>query len=144
MKIGQEVRSKVEQTPVRHMQEGKKEFRQLVQTHAHKIEQNELQRLVDNITEQGKKITQMRSFRDLAKFKRMIKDFLDKTVYNGLSLKESRSFHGNSFNHKLITVEEIDEKLVQLTEDMMDQEKKNVDLLGLIGEIEGLLINLYT
>lgn len=144
MKIGQEVRSKVEQTPVRQVQDGKKEFRQLVQTQSHKIEQNELRRLVDDITEQGKKIAHFRSFRDLAKFKRMIKDFLQKTVHNGLSLKESRSFHANSFNQKLTTVDEIDEKLVQLTEDMMDQEKKNVDLLGLIGEIEGLLINLYT
>src|SRR5690625_2446312 len=111
MKISQEIRSKVEQTPIRKVTEGKKDFEQLVQNHSHKIKKNELERLVEDITEQGKKIARFRSFRDLAKFKRMIKEFLQKTVYNGLELKENRSFHSQSFNHKLTTVNEIDEKL---------------------------------
>src|SRR5699024_12782329 len=96
-------------TPVRQVQDEKKEFRQLVQTQSHKIEQNELRRLVDDITEQGKKIAHFRSFRDLAKFKRMIKDFLQKTVHNGLIIRLNRSFHANSFNQKLTTVDEIEE-----------------------------------
>lgn len=144
MKIGQEMRSKVDQTPIRKVQEGKKSFEQIVQSQSHKIKNNELEKLMEDITEQGKRIARFRSFRDLAKFKRMIKQFLQETVYNGLELKESRSFNANSFSHKLTTVNEIDEKLVKLTEDMMDQEKKTVDLLAVIGEIEGLLINLYT
>lgn len=41
-------------------------------------------------------------------------------------------------------VKEVDEKLLELTEVMMNQEKKAVNILGLIGEIKGLLINLYT
>ena len=144
MKIGQEIRSKVEQVTPKRVQEGKKDFQQFIQTQTQHLEEKELKKLIDDITEQGKKIARFRSFKDFAKFKRMVKEFLQKTVYDGLSLHESRSFHVNSFNHKLTTVNEIDEKLVQLTEEVMDQEKKNVDLLGLIGEIEGLLINLYT
>lgn len=144
MKIGQDIRSKVDQKPIRKVQEGKKNFEQIVQTQSHKIKQKELEKLVDDITEQGKKIARFRSFRDLAKFKRMIKEFLTETVYNGLELNELRSFNTGSFSHKLTTVKELDEKLVSLTDDIMDQEKKTVDLLGVIGEIEGLLINLYT
>lgn len=41
-------------------------------------------------------------------------------------------------------MKEIDDKLIQLTEEMMDQEKPAIDLLERIGEIKGLLINLYT
>ncbi|MDY0394833.1 DUF327 family protein [Virgibacillus halophilus] len=37
----------------------------------------------------------------------------------------------------------MDEKLVKLTEDVLDQEKKTVDLLDTIGEIKGLLVNIY-
>lgn len=144
MKIGQDIRSKVEQQPIRQVQGGKKSFEQIVQSQTHKIRQNELKKLVNDITKQGEKIASFRSFRDLAKFKRMIKQFLQETVYSGLELNESRSFNADSFSHKLTTVNEIDEKLVELTDDLMDQEKKTVDLLGVIGEIQGLLINLYT
>lgn len=144
MKIGQEMRSRVDQKPIRKVQEGKQNFEQIVQSQSHKMKQKELEKLVNDITKQGKRLASYRSFRDLAKFKRMIKQFLQETVYSGLELNESRSFNSNSFSHKLTTVNEIDAKLVQLTEDIIDQEKKTVDLLGIIGEIEGLLINLYT
>lgn len=42
------------------------------------------------------------------------------------------------------TVKIIDEKIAQLAEDLMDEEKKTIDILGLIGEIKGLLVNIYT
>ncbi len=144
MKIGQEINSKIDQHPFRKITEGKSNFEQLVKTESHKIKQDELAGLIKDITEQGEKIARFRSLRDLAKFKRMIKQFLQETVYSGLSLKESRSFNTTNYSHKLTTVQEVDEKLIQLTEDVIDQEKKTVDLLGVIGEIRGLLINLTT
>lgn len=144
MKIGQEISSKIEQKPFRRSNEEKQNFEQIVKSESHRIKQEEVEKLMQDITKQGEKIARFRSFPDLAKFKRMIKQFLQKTVYSGLSLHESRSFNTMRYNHSLTTVNEIDEKLIQLTEDIIDQEKKTVDLLGVIGEIRGLLINLYT
>lgn len=144
MKVGRDIRSRVERKPVRRSLDNKQSFEKIVQTESHYLRREELVKLVEDITEQGKKIARFRSFRDLAKFKRMIKEFLQMAVYEGLKVKETRSFNTTSFSHQLVTVQEIDEKLVQLTEDLMDQEKKTVDLLALIGEIEGLLVNLYT
>ncbi len=37
----------------------------------------------------------------------------------------------------------IDEKMIALTEDMLVQEKSSIKLLSKIGEIEGLLLNIY-
>lgn len=144
MKISQEIMAKTERQPVRQTREGNQGFEQMVQTEGTRVRRQELERLVDDITKQGEKLARFRSFQDLAKFKRMIKQFLQETVQKGMRVKEERSFHSNSFNQTFTTVEEIDEKLVALTEDVMDQEKKTVDLLGVIGEIRGLLVNLYT
>lgn len=144
MKISQEIHSKIEQKPFKKVQVGKQNFEQLVQSQSHKMKQQELEKLMQNITDQGERLARFRSFQDLAKFKRMIKQFLEETVYNGYQLDESTSFNPNSFTHKMTTVKEIDEKLIQLTNDLLDQEKQTVDLLGVIGEIKGLLINLYT
>lgn len=144
MKISQEIHTKIDQKPLRKVETSRQNFDQIVQSHTQKLKDQELEKLIQDITKQGEKLARFRSFRDLAKFKRMIKQFLEETVYNGYRLNESRNFNMNSYSHKLTTVKKIDEKLVQLTEDLLDQEKKTVDLLGLIGEIRGLLINLYT
>lgn len=144
MKIGQELNSKIDQKPFKKVNEGKPNFEQVVRSESFRVKREEMENLIKDITKQGEKIARFRSLRDVAKFKRMVKHFLQETVHSGLSLKESRSFNITGYSHKLTTVEEIDKKLVQLTEDVLDQEKKTVDLLGLIGEIRGLLINLST
>ena len=144
MKISQDIQPKVNQATISKTKEENHNFDKLVQTQSHKLVREELSELVDNITKQGEKLAKFRSFQDLAKFKRMIKEFLQETVYKGLKLKHDRNFTSNHYSQKLTTVEEIDEKLVDLTEDVLDQEKKTVDLLSAIGEIRGLLVNLYT
>lgn len=144
MRIDQEVRSKVERKPMQQKQSGKKDFHAIVRTKSDFMKRNDLENMVRNIKEQGEKVARVRSFRDLARFKRMIQEFLEEAVFDGLSVKETQNFNSTNFSHRLITVEKIDEKLVELTEDLLDEEAKAVDLLAIIGEIEGLLVNLYT
>lgn len=55
--------------------------------------------------------------------------------------KES-SFHQQRMT-RVKTVEEMDEKVMELTEEVVDQEKSTVDLLRTIDEIKGLLVNVY-
>jgi|SRR5690625_2994172 len=144
MKISQEMRSNIERKVYgKKNEEGTRDFNKIVQSKSRILKLSELDKEFEDIAKQGEKIARVRSFKDLAAYKRMIRQFLQKTVYNGLEVKEAHHFSAHSSNHKLITVQEIDEKLVQLTEDLMEQEKQTVDILGLIGEINGLLVNLY-
>lgn len=144
MKISQEVRSQVDIKHLRQSTETKTNFDHLVHEKVHRLKREELKKLLNDISKQGEKLARFRSFQDLAKFKRMIKDFLHETVYNGLELQQSHNFNPSGYSQKLSVVKNIDEKLVELTEDIMNQEKKTIDLLGVIGEIKGLLVNLYT
>ncbi len=141
MKIEQETRSRIEQKRYSKRQKDSKKFTKMVQSQYDKLKHEELDSLMKSITDQGEKLAKHRTFRDLAIFKRMIKQFLEKTVTSGLELSKSHHF---SSNHTLKTVKEIDARLIQLTNDLMEQEKTTVDLLALIGEINGLLVNLYT
>src|SRR5690625_7081956 len=124
MKIGQEMRSRVEQKTFSKQPEGTKNFNKLVQSQFHKMKREELDQLMQDITKQGEKIARFRSFRDLATFKRMIKQFLEKTVYSGFELSESHHFSPSSSSHTLMTVKKIDEKLIQLT----DEDRKSTRL----------------
>jgi len=144
MKITQEMRSKVEPPTMRPAVDGKQNFDRLVQSQSLKLKQDGLEKLVEDIGKQGNKLARFRTFKELTKFKRMVKSFLQDTVYNGLGLKKSSSFSFDGQHSMLQIVEEVDAKLMELTEHVMGSEKRSVDLLDLIGEIKGLLINLYT
>lgn len=120
------------------------QFQQMVRSQASQLNEAELGRLMSEITVQGKKIARFRSFKDLAAYKRLVKRFLKETVDYGLEIKQSHSFLLDSDHRQLSVVEEIDAKLVELTETVLDREKNSIQILDLIGEIKGLLINLYT
>ncbi|MCA0972736.1 YaaR family protein [Halobacillus litoralis] len=146
MKISQEMRTQMEsakkQAPP--SQKGRQSFDTLVQSQTRQMQEAQLNQLMSKITSQGERVARFRSFRDLAKYKRLIKDFVGESVQYGMNLKHSRSFSPHGQTRKLTIVESVDEKLAELTDAIMDQEKGSIDLLGLIGEIKGLLINLYT
>ncbi|WP_106495628.1 YaaR family protein [Lentibacillus sp. Marseille-P4043] len=146
MKISQEMRAQMDAATknTRQNVDGKKSFDGIVQSQTQKLKQQEIQQLMKDITMQGDKLARFRSFRDLVKFKRMVKGFLRETVSSGLDLQKSHSFNLDGQSRKLAIIKTVDEKLIELTEEVMGQEKKTVDLLGLIGEIKGLLVNLYT
>lgn len=146
MKISQEMLKQIDtsQKSVRTTKQDQPSFGSIVQSQAQKMQSAELQRLMSDITIQGDRLARFRSFKDLVKFKRLIKRFLEEAVSNGLDLQKSLSFSYTGSSRNLTLVKEIDEKLIALTEEIMNQEKKTVDLLGLIGEIKGLLVNIYT
>jgi len=64
--------------------------------------------------------------------------------YPLIGLKQSHSWNQYGQGRSLKIVETIDDKLVELTEGVLEKEESSIDLLGKIGEIKGLLINLYT
>src|SRR5699024_5364847 len=113
MKISQDMIGKMERHPVKNSTRSTHQFEQIVQSESQRLKHQGLEKLMSDIVDQGKKIAKFRSFQDLAKFKRMIRKFLQEAVYDGLELEEARSFNVDSFSHTLMTVKQIDEKLVQ-------------------------------
>ncbi|KAB8126538.1 YaaR family protein [Gracilibacillus oryzae] len=146
MKISQDMRTQLDSLKKGENQRrsNSHQFDNLVRAQSTQLKQAELTKLMSEITAQGLKIARFRSFKDLAAYKRMVKRFLKETVDFGLGIKQTHSFVLDGDNRKLSIVQEIDEKLVELTENVLDQEKNSIQILDLIGEIKGLLINLYT
>lgn len=145
MKIGQDIRAQEIETKHARTSVGEnKSFNHLIQSQTYQLKQQEIQQIMNQITLQGEKLSRFHSIQNVVKFKRLVKGFLEKIVDNGLHLHESHQFNSEGSSRKLAIVKEVDEKLIDLTEEVMNQEKEPVNLLGIIGEIKGLLINLYT
>ncbi|WP_066185755.1 MULTISPECIES: YaaR family protein [Gracilibacillus] len=146
MKITQDMRTQLEGLQKQDTQARTtgKPFDTVVKQQSAQLQQNQLQQLMSALTAQGQRVARFRSFKDLAAYKRLVKKFVKEAVDYGMALKKSHSFTPDGGNRPLTIVEEIDDKLLELTESVMDQEKHSVQILDLIGEIKGLLVNLYT
>ncbi|MEA5632212.1 YaaR family protein [Bacillus velezensis] len=146
MKINKDIRTFIDNKKIPSVKTSEitASFKTSMENQSSKMKLDQLTRLLSDIEAFGIRLTKSRNFKDLARFKGLVKRFVKEAVDSGLSHETSKSFdlYGNS--RTLGLVKEIDDKLIQLTEEMMDQEKPAIDLLERIGEIKGLLINLYT
>lgn len=100
----------------------------------------EILRIVD---EKGKKLGENRTVESLMEYKNMVKGFIEEAVEYGLKIEERRGFSRGGRSRVLRTVAAIDEKLLELTDLIIKQEEKNLGILKKVGEIKGLLVNLY-
>lgn len=146
MKINQELHIKLDQVAKesRNTAAVQTRFSALVQKQNHKLQFDGLNKLLKDIEGAGNRLVRSRNFKDLARYKMLVKKFVKEAVDYGMDLKQSQSWNQYGQNRPLTTVETIDDKLIQLTEDIFDQEKDALGILSQIGEIKGLLINLYT
>lgn len=119
-------------------------FNELVQKQDQKMQMGQLQNLLKDIESAGERLARSRTFKDLSKYKTLVKRFVKEAVDFGMDLKQSHSWNQYGQGRSLKIVETIDEKLVEITEGVLEKEGNSIDLLGKIGEIKGLLINLYT
>jgi len=126
------------------LQQPNTRFGDMVLNQGQKMQTEQVTKLLGDISSAGDRIARSKNLRDLAKFKMLIKRFLKETVSSGMELKQSHTWNRFGEGRRLKIVDTIDEKLLELTEDMLNEEKSSVDLLAKIGEIKGLLINLYT
>ncbi|WP_144487625.1 YaaR family protein [Bacillus pumilus] len=146
MKINQDMRLLLEKRELQGIKgsQTSASFKASMETESGKMRLEQLTVMLSDIEVFGKKLAKSRNLKDLARFKGLVKRFVKETVDNGLNIETSRSFDIYGNTRTLALVKALDEKLIELTEDMMDQEKPSIDLLERIGEIKGLLINLYT
>jgi len=100
--------------------------------------------LMTDITVQGERIAQHMDIRDLKRYRGLIKDFLNEVVYR--SHKFSReNFLDRKGRHRVYgIIRKIDENLDALAEELVSDEKDHLAILSRIGEIKGLLLDIFT
>lgn len=146
MKINQDLRLNIDKLRQDQKQQSGNgiKFNQLVEKQEHKLQIGQLQQLLKEVESAGERLARSRNFKELAKFKTLVKQFVKEAVHFGLELKQSHSWNQYGEGRSLKLVETIDDKLVELTDELMSKKGEQFDILGKIGEIKGLLINLYT
>jgi len=146
LKINQDLRVglKTNHNEIKQVNQLGNRFGEMVVKQGSKMQTEQLTRLLGDISSAGDRVARSRNLRELARFKMLVKRFLQEAVNYGLEMKQSHTWNRFGEGRRLKIVETIDERLVELAEDLLNEEKATIDLLDKIGEIKGLLVNLYT
>lgn len=144
MKINRDMRVGFQnQNEVRQTNQNGSRFGDMIIKQGSKMETEQMTRLLGDISAAGERVARSRNLRELTRFKMLVKRFLQEAVNHGLEMKQSHTWNRFGEGRRLKIVETVDERLVELASDILDEEKETIDLLDKIGEIKGLLINLY-
>lgn len=106
--------------------------------------QQKLNGLLTDITTQGNLIAQHMDIRDMKKYRGLVKDFLNEVVNR--SHKFSReNFLDRKGRHRVYgIVKLVDKNLDELAEELVKDESDHITILSKIGEIAGLLLDIFT
>lgn len=120
------------------------DFKFMLASHIEEAElQNRLSLLMEDIGAQGKKISKKMDIRDMKRYRTLVKDFLNEVVTR--SHKFSReNFLDRRGRHRVYgIIRKVDETLDALAQELVKEEKDHIAILGMIGEIKGLLLDIF-
>lgn len=100
-----------------------------------------LKALLNQVDEQARRVSTSRTIHDVRLYKKYVRAFLQEAVQRGLGTEQFRSWQQGGTRQVL--VQTVDKKLIDLTNDLLDKNKDQMELLDRLDEIRGMLINLY-
>lgn len=131
--------------PVKEAQETDGNFKF---TFASRIEESELQTrlqsLMEEITMQGDRLYKKRDIRDMKRYRGLIKDFLNEVVYRSHSFSRENFLDKRGRHRVYGIIRLIDQNLDELARELVKDEQDNIEILNKIGEIRGLLLDIFT
>lgn len=112
------------------------------------IEEHELQArltfLMEDIVQQGKKLTKHMDVKDMRRYRGLIQEFMNEVVNR--SHKFSReNFLDKRGRHRVVgIIRLIDKNLDELAAELIKEEKDHLLILNKVDEIRGLLLDIFT
>lgn len=120
-------------------------FKFMLASHIEESElQARLQGLMEEITMQGEKLSKRRDVKDMRHYRGLVKEFLNEVVTHSHSFSRENFLDRRGRHRVYGIIRLVDENLDQLAQELMKDEKDNLAILNKIGEIRGLLLDIFT
>lgn len=133
----------VEQTQAAQPTDGT--FKFMLASHVEEAElQARLNTLMEEITMQGDKLAKRRDVKDMKHYRGLVKEFLNEVVTRSHSFSRENFLDRRGRHRVYGIIRLVDENLDQLAQELMKDEKDNLAILNKIGEIRGLLLDIFT
>ena len=132
----------VEQT--RETQPADGTFKFMLASHIEETElQTRLQTLMEEITMQGDRLSKRRDVKDMKHYRGLVKAFLNEIVTRSHAFSRENFLDRRGRHRVYGIIRLVDENLDQLAQELMKDEKDNLAILNKIGEIRGLLLDIF-
>ncbi len=144
MKVNQILQTQqIEQVQQQQKADGSFKF-----TLASRVEESQLQErltaMLEEITRQGDKLAKHRDVKDMKRYRGLIKDFLNEIVNRSHEFSRE-NFLDRKGRHRVYgIIRLVDKNLDELAQELVKDEKDNLSILEKIGEIRGLLLDIFT
>lgn len=130
---------------VRNTQATDGSFKFMLASHVEEAElQTRLNALMEEITMQGERLSKRRDVKDMKHYRGLIKEFLNEVVTRSHAFSRENFLDRRGRHRVYGIIRLIDENLDELARELMKDEKDNLAILGKIGEIRGLLLDIFT
>lgn len=112
------------------------------------LEENELQSqlsfMMEDIIQQGNKLSRRMDVRDLQEYKKLIREFIAEITAHTHEFSRE-NFLDRKGRHRVYgIVKRINETLDELAEELLAEQKDNIAILNKIDEIRGLILDIFT
>ena len=103
-----------------------------------------LSAMMKEITQQGQVIGKKKDIREMKRYRSLIKGFMNEVTTRSHSFSRE-NFLDRKGRHRVYgMLRRVDETLDELAQELMKDEQDHVAILAKIGEIEGLLLDIFT
>ncbi|MBQ7776111.1 MAG: YaaR family protein [Lachnospiraceae bacterium] len=106
--------------------------------------QTRLQGLMQAITEEGEKLAKRKDLRDMKHYRSLVKEFMNEIISRSHSFSRENFLDRRGRHRVYGIIRLVDENLDALAQELMKDEKDNLKILSTIGEIRGLLLDIFT
>lgn len=103
-----------------------------------------LNEMLKDITQQGKLLSKRKDIRDMQRYRVLIKGFLNEIITRSHSFSRENYLDRRGRHRVYGIIRLVDENLDALAKSLLEDEKDNIDVMGRIGTIEGLLLDIFT
>jgi len=109
---------------------------------SNELYQARMQQLKKDIDEQGAKLADRVDVKELERYRRLIREFLDEIVSNGYTFSREDAYASRGRHRYIATVKVVDEKLDELGKEVLKENADKIEILHRIDDIRGLLLDL--
>ncbi|MCQ2520588.1 MAG: YaaR family protein [Lachnospiraceae bacterium] len=106
--------------------------------------QAHLTTLMEEITMQGERISKKKDIKDMRKYRALIKEFMNEVVSRSHSFSRENFLDRRGRHRVYGIIRLVDETLDELAKELVKEEKDNLTILQKIGDIRGLILDIFT
>jgi uncharacterized protein YaaR (DUF327 family) len=100
--------------------------------------------LMEQINDQGTRLAKKRDIRDMKRYRGLIKEFLNEIVSRSHEFTRENYLDRRGRHRVYGIIRLVDEKLDELARELVKDEQDHLAILEKVGEIRGLLLDIFT